>query len=168
MQRHRHQEFIRFLNAVERAVPAAKVIHVILDNYAAHKHANVRRWLTRHPRWIFHFTPTSCSWLNAVETVFAKLAKRQLKRGVFPSVVALQEAINHFLAAHNRDPKPFVGKPTPRRSSPPPKRRAPSVRFHLLVLGARSSFSICHARASPCIQWTRGSSPRVTTKGTAF
>ena len=85
MQRHRHQEFIRFLNAVERAVPAGKVIHVILDNYAAHKHAKVRRWLARHPRWIFHFTPTSCSWLNAVETVFAKLAKRRLKRGVFPS-----------------------------------------------------------------------------------
>jgi transposase len=113
MQRHRHQEFIRFLNAVERAVPAGKVIHVILDNYAAHKHAKVRRWLTRHPRWIFHFTPTSCSWLNAVETVFAKLAKRQLKRGVFPSVVALQEAINQFLAPHNRDPKPFVWKADP-------------------------------------------------------
>jgi transposase len=113
MQRHRHQEFIRFLNAVERAVPAGKVIHVILDNYAAHKHAKVRRWLTRHPRWIFHFTPTSCSWLNAVETVFATLAKRQLKRGVFPSVVALQEAINRFVAAHNRDPKPFVWKADP-------------------------------------------------------
>ena len=104
MQRHRHQEFLRFLNAVEGAVPAGKVIHVILDNYAAHKHAKVRRWLTRHPRWIFHFTPTSCSWLNAVETLFAKLAKRQLKRGVFPSVVALQQAINGFVAAHNREP----------------------------------------------------------------
>jgi transposase len=114
MQRHRHQEFIRFLNAVEGAVPAGKVIHVILDNYAAHKHAKVRRWLTRHPRWIFHFTPTSCSWLNAVETLFAKLAKRQLKRGVFPSVAALQEAINGFVAAHNLDPKPFVWKADPK------------------------------------------------------
>jgi transposase len=104
MQRHRHQEFIRFLNAVERAVPPGKVIHVILDNYAAHKHAKVRRWLTRHPRWIFHFTPTSRSWLNAVETLFAKLARRHLKRGVFPSVVALQEAINGFVAAHNLYP----------------------------------------------------------------
>jgi transposase len=113
MQRHRNQEFIRFLNAIERIVPAGKVIHAILDNYAAHKHPNVRKWLARHPRWIFHFTPTSCSWLNAVETVFAKLAKRQLKRGVFPSVVALQEAINHFLAAHNHDPKPFVWKADP-------------------------------------------------------
>jgi transposase len=113
MQRHRHQEFLRFLGAVERAVPAGKVIHVILDNYAAHKHTKVRRWLTRHPRWIFHFTPTSCSWLNAVETLFAKLAKRQLKRGVFPSVVALQEAINQFVASHNRTPKPFVWKADP-------------------------------------------------------
>ena len=113
MHRHRHQEFLRFLNAIERAVPAGKVIHVILDNYAAHKHPKVRRWLTRHPRWVFHFTPTSCSWLNAVETLFAKLAKRQLKRGVFSSVVALQEAINRFLATHNRDPKSFVWKADP-------------------------------------------------------
>jgi len=113
MQRHRHQEFIRFLNGVERTLPAGKLIHVILDNYAAHKHAKVRCWLTRHPRWIFHFTPTSCSWLNAVETFFAKLAKRRLKRGVFPSVVALQEAINRFVAAHNRDPKPFVWRADP-------------------------------------------------------
>ena len=89
------------------------MIHVILDNYAAHKHARVRRWLTRHPRWIFHFTPTSCSWLNAVETLFAKLTKRRLKRGVFPSVVALQEAINGFVAAHNRDPKPFIWRTDP-------------------------------------------------------
>jgi hypothetical protein len=69
--------------------------------------------LARHPRWIFHFTPTSCSWLNAVETVFAKLTKRRLKRGVFPSVVALQEAINGFVAAHNRDPKPFGWRADP-------------------------------------------------------
>ena len=108
MQRHRHQEFIRFLNAVERAVPAGKVIHVILDNYAAHKHAKVRRWLTRHPRWIFHFTPTSCSWLNAVETFFAALTKRRLKRGVFRSVVDLQAAINRYLDEANHDPKPFI------------------------------------------------------------
>ncbi len=108
MQRHRHQEFIRFLNDIERQVPAGKLIHVVLDNYAAHKHAKVSRWLARHPRFAFHFTPTSCSWLNAVESFFAKLAKRRLKRGVFPSVVALQEAINRFVVAHNRDPKPFV------------------------------------------------------------
>ena len=85
MQRHRHQEFIRFLNAIEAQVPAGKAIHVILDNYAAHKHPKVRQWLDRHPRFTFHFTPTSCSWLNAVEGFFAKLTKRRLKRGVFQS-----------------------------------------------------------------------------------
>jgi DDE superfamily endonuclease len=67
MQRHRHQELIRFLNTIEAEVPIGKIIHVILDNYAAHKHPNVRAWLDRHPRFVFHFTPTSCSWLNAVE-----------------------------------------------------------------------------------------------------
>jgi transposase len=113
MQRHRHQEFIRFLNAIERAVPAGKLIHVVLDNYGAHKQAKVRQWLARHPRWVFHFTPTSCSWLNAVETFFAKLTKRRLKRGVFPSLVALQTAINGFVEIHNRDPKPFVWKADP-------------------------------------------------------
>jgi hypothetical protein len=90
MQRHRHQEFIRFLNTIEAQVPAGKVIHAILDNYAAHKHPKVLAWLDRHPRWRFHFTPTSCSWLNAVEGFFAKLTKRRLKRGVFRSVVELQ------------------------------------------------------------------------------
>jgi transposase len=113
MQRHRHQEFLRFLNAIERAVPAGKTIHVVLDNYAAHKHAKVRGWLQRHPRWTFHFTPTSCSWLNAVESFFAKLTKRRLKRGVFHSVVALQTAINRFLEEHNRDAKPFVWRADP-------------------------------------------------------
>jgi DDE superfamily endonuclease len=67
MQRHRHQEFIRFLNALEREVPAGKTIHAILDNYTAHKHPTVRQWLARHPHWTFHFTPTSVSWPNAVE-----------------------------------------------------------------------------------------------------
>lgn len=108
MQRHRHQEFIRFLNAVEAVVPAGKLVHVILDNYAAHKQPKVRAWLARHPRWTFHFTPTSCSWLNAVETFFATLTKRTLKRGVFRSVVDLQATINRYLAEANRDPKPFV------------------------------------------------------------
>jgi transposase len=107
MQRHRHQEFIRFLNGVEAAVPAAKAIHAVVDNYATHKHPNVRAWLARHPRWTFHFTPTSCSWLNAVEGFFAKLTKRRLKRGVFRSLADLQAAINRFLDEHNTDPTPF-------------------------------------------------------------
>jgi transposase len=107
MQRHRHQEFIRFLNAIEREVPAGKTVHAVLDNYAAHKHPAVRQWLTRHPRWTFHFTPTSASWLNAVEGFFATLTKRRLKRGVFRSVVDLQAAINRFLDDHNAHSKPF-------------------------------------------------------------
>jgi transposase len=108
MQRHRHQEFIRFLNAIEAKVPAGKIIHAIVDNYAAHKHPKVLAWLERHPRWVFHFTPTSCSWLNAVEGFFAKLTKRRLKRGIFRSVMDLQAAINRFLEDYNRQPKPFV------------------------------------------------------------
>jgi transposase len=108
MQRHRHQEFIRFLNAVEAAVPAGKLVHAVLDNYGTHKHAKVLAWLERHPRWTFHFTPTSASWLNAVEGFFAKLTKRRLRRGVFGSLVELQAAINRFLAETNGDPKPFV------------------------------------------------------------
>jgi transposase len=108
MQRHRHQEFLRFLNAIEAAVPAGKLIHAILDNYAVHKHPKVWAWLERHPRWTFHFTPTSCSWLNAVEGFFATLSKRRLKRGSFSSLVDLQAAINRYLDEANADPKPFV------------------------------------------------------------
>ena len=108
MQRHRHQEFIRFLNAVEREVPPEKAVHVILDNYVTHKHTKVLAWLDRHPRWTFHFTPTSASWINAVEGFFAILTKRRLKRGVFRGIVDLQAAINRFVAEHNQTPKPFV------------------------------------------------------------
>jgi transposase len=113
MQRHRHQEFIRFLNTIERKVPAGKIVHVILDNYAAHKHPKVRAWLGRHPRFVFHFVPTSCSWLNAVEGFFAKLSKRRLKRGVFRSIVDLQAAINRFLDETNHNPKPFTWTANP-------------------------------------------------------
>lgn len=115
MARHRHQEFIRFLNAIERAVPGGKLVHVILDNYATHKHPKVLAWLQRHPRFVFHFTPTSCSWLNAVETFFAKLTRRRLKRGVFRSIVDLQAAINRFIEAHNHDPSPFTWTADPGR-----------------------------------------------------
>jgi transposase len=108
MQKHRHQEFIRFLNQIEAQVPAKKAVHVVLDNYATHKHPKVRKWLDRHPRFTFHFTPTSSSWLNAVEGFFAKLSRRRLKRGVFRSVRELKAAINHFLDETNSDPKPFT------------------------------------------------------------
>src|SRR5262249_43420460 len=108
MQRHRHIEFIRFLNAVEREVAADKSIHVVLDNYATHKHPKVLAWLARHPRWTFHFTPTSASWLNAVENFFSKMTRQRIRRGVFGSVVDLQAAINAYLAEHNDNPTPFV------------------------------------------------------------
>jgi transposase len=108
MQRHRHQEFIRFLNAIEAETPVGKIVHVILDNYGSHKHPKVRAWLGRHPRFVFHYTPKSASWLNAVEGFFAKLTRRRLKRGVFCSVVDLQTAINRFLAETNDNPKPLV------------------------------------------------------------
>ena len=108
MARHRHQEFLRFLNAIERAVPAGKVIHAILDNYGSHKHPKVKAWLARHPRWTFHFTPKSGSWLNAVETFFSALTRRRIRRGAFHSIVDLQAAINRYIAEHNADPKLFI------------------------------------------------------------
>jgi transposase len=108
MQKHRHQEYIRFLNAVDVTVPAGQHVHAIVDNYATHKHAKVREWLAAHPWWTFHFTPTSASWLNAVEGYFAKLTKRRLARGVFRSVEELKEAIERFLAESNLDPHPFL------------------------------------------------------------
>jgi transposase len=113
MQRHRHQEFLRFLNTVEAAVPAGKLVHCILDNYGSHKHPKVVAWLERHPRWAFHFTPTSGSWLNAVETFFSALTRRRIRRGTFSSIVDLQAAINRYLDEHNGDPKPFVWTATP-------------------------------------------------------
>ena len=107
MQRHRHQEFIRFLNVINAQVPEDKAVHIILDNYATHKHPKVRAWLDRHKRFVFHFTPTSSSWLNAAEGFFAKLTRRRLKRGVFHSLVDLQAAINRFVVETNENPKSF-------------------------------------------------------------
>jgi hypothetical protein len=97
MHRHRRHEFIRFLNPIERQVPTGKLIHVIIDSYATQKHPKVIEWLGRHPRFTFHFTPASASWANAVESFFAKLTKQRLKRGVFHSIVSLQDAINRYV-----------------------------------------------------------------------
>ena len=108
MPRHTHQEFIKFLAAIERAVPAGKIIHAIADNYAAHKHPKVREWLAGHPRWVFHFTPTSASWMNAVENFFSTITRRRIRRGVFTSVPDLQNAIRSYIRDHNRNSKPFV------------------------------------------------------------
>ena len=108
MQKHRHQEYIRFLDAVDATVPTGKTVHAIVDNYATHKHPKVREWLEAHPWWTFHFTPTSASWLNAIEGFFAKLTKRRLSRGVFRSVEDLKDAIARFLVETNQDPRPFI------------------------------------------------------------
>ena len=108
MNKHRHQEWIRFLNLLRRSTSAEKEIHIICDNYATHKHDKVQAWQRRNPRFHFHFTPTSASWLNMVERFFRDLTVNRLRRGVFRSVAELTEAIKEHLAAHNADPKPFV------------------------------------------------------------
>lgn len=108
MPRHRHQEFLRFLRKIEQAVPAGLDVHVILDNYATHKHPTVRAWLEKHPRVQFHFTPTSASWLNLVERFFSELTTRQLKRLAVTSVSELIEAITRYIDVRNEQPEPFV------------------------------------------------------------
>src|SRR5260221_1262482 len=108
MPNHTHTEFIKFLNAVERAVRPGRIIHAIADNYATHKHPRVKQWLADHPRWVFHFTPTSASWLNAVEGFFSIITRRQIRRGVFKSVADLEDAIRRYIREHNRSSQPFV------------------------------------------------------------
>jgi transposase len=110
MKRHRHQEFIRFLNVIDARVAKKKTVHVIVDNYAAHKHPKVLEWIENHPRFVFHFTPTSASWLNAVESFFAKLTKKRLKRGVFRSLQELKDAIHRFLDDTNANLRPEVAE----------------------------------------------------------
>jgi transposase len=110
LRRHRQQEFVRFLETIDAAVPAGDgvAVHLILDNYGTHKTPRVRRWLARHPRFVVHFTPTGGSWLNQVERFFAEITDKQIRRGSFRSVTALEQAITSYLEAHNKDPKPFV------------------------------------------------------------
>jgi transposase len=108
MARHRHQEFIRFLSKINRETPAGRELHLIVDNDATHKHPKVQAWLGRHPRFHFHFAPTSASWLDAVEGFFAKLTRQRLQRGVFKGIVDLQAAINRYLVETNENPKPFT------------------------------------------------------------
>ena len=108
MKRHRHQEWIKFLNLIDRRTPAEKQIHLIADNYATHKHPKVLAWLGRRPRFHMHFTPTSASWLNMVERFFRDLTTRRLKRGVFTSVQKLVAAIESYVAQNNQSPKPFI------------------------------------------------------------
>ena len=107
-QRHRHQEWLRFLRLLDHATPADKPLHLIVDNYATHKHPKVQRWLQRHPRFHVHFTPTSASWLNMVERFFRDLTVKRLRRGVFRDVMELVEAIDNYVDLHNEKPKPFI------------------------------------------------------------
>ena len=115
MKRHRHQEFIRFLNVIDARVAKKKTVHVIVDNYAAHKHPKVLEWIENHPRFVFHFTPTSASWLNAIESFFANLTKKRLKHGVFRSLQELKDAIHRFLDHTNAKPKPFTWTKDPNK-----------------------------------------------------
>jgi len=108
MKRHRHQEWLKFLRTIDRATPQRLDVHLIADNYATHKHARVKAWLKRHPRFHMHFTPTSSSWLNQVERFFGRITDERIRRGVFKSVAELETAIKEYLDHHNADPKPFV------------------------------------------------------------
>ncbi len=108
MSRHRHQEFLRFLRLIDRNTPKSLELHLVIDNYATHKHAKVKAWLKRHPRFHLHFTPTSASWLNLVERFFGLITEDAIRRGVFRSVADLKTTIEHYLEHHNADPKPFI------------------------------------------------------------
>lgn len=105
--RHRHQEFLRFLEKIDAATPANTPIHLILDNYGTHKHPEVKSWFEKHPRYQVHYTPTSASWLNQVERWFAEITRTRLRRGTFRSVRDLEKAIHDYIRTNNKTPKPF-------------------------------------------------------------
>jgi hypothetical protein len=108
MPRHRHTEFLDFLDRINRNVPRKLDVHIIMDNYATHKHPEVKAWFAKHPRYHAHFTPTSSSWLNAVERFFAEITAKRIRRGTFRSVPKLIRAISAYVADHNADAQPFV------------------------------------------------------------
>jgi transposase len=108
LPRHRHTEFLEFLEHIERNVPRNLDIHIIVDNYATHKHPAVKAWFAKHPRYHAHFTPTSSSWLNAVERFFSEITAKRIRRGTFRSVSKLVSAISAYVAEHNANAKPFV------------------------------------------------------------
>ena len=107
-QRHRHQEWLKFLRLIDETVPAEKQIHIICDNYATHKHPRVQRWLDTHKRFHVHFTPTSASWLNMIERFFRDLTENRIRRGVFRDLEQLILAIGDYIDHHNENPKPFI------------------------------------------------------------
>jgi len=108
MPRHRHQEFIRFLKKIDTETPTGLDLHLIVDNYGTHNHPRMKSWLSRHPRFHFHFIPTSSSWLNMVERRFREITDRHIRRGTFKSVPDLIAAIKDYLENHNQNPQVFV------------------------------------------------------------
>ena len=108
MPRHRHQEWIKFLKLIDERTPGDLDLHLIVDNYATHKHPKVKSWLKRHPRFHMHFTPTSSSWLNLIERWFRDITDQRIRRGVFHSVKQLVAAINGYIAEHNENPRSFA------------------------------------------------------------
>lgn len=108
MPRHRHQEFIRFLQLINVKTPQDLDLHLIVDNYGTHKHPSVARWLKRHPRFYLHFTPTSSSWLNLVERWFSDITSKRIRRGSFSNVKELIKTIQQYIDSHNQNPKVFV------------------------------------------------------------
>jgi putative transposase len=106
--RHRHQEYLEFLNKIEKNVPKSLQVHIIVDNYATHKHARVKRWLAARPRFHVHFTPTYASWLNQVEIWFNRITQQAIRRGTFRSVKELVEKIDQYVQSSNRHAQPFV------------------------------------------------------------
>jgi transposase len=111
-RRHRTQEFRKFLDAIDAAVPPSLDVHLILDNYGTHKTPLIHRWLVKRPRFHLHFTPTSASWINMVERWFALITEKQIRRGVFRSTHQLEQTIRDYIEAYNKHPKPFVWSKT--------------------------------------------------------
>ena len=107
-RRHRHQEFLRFLNDIDASLPSGFAVHLIMDHYGTHKVSKVQTWLARHPRYHVHFTPTSASWLNLVERLFAEVTGRCVRRGSHTAVRALEKAMLEYLDQRNHNPKPFL------------------------------------------------------------
>ena len=107
-KRHRHQEWLQFLKKIDKETAQHLTVHIVADNYATHKHRNVKRWLERHPRFVMHFTPTGASWLNMVERFFRDITMNRIRRGTFPSAESLQAALEAYIESHNLDPKPFI------------------------------------------------------------
>jgi len=121
--RHRAREFIAFMRRIDRIVRKHLDVHVVLDNSSTHKTDEVKAWLSKHPRFKLHFTPTSASWINLVERFFAEITRKRIRRGAFSSVAELEEAIHDYLLHHNADPKPFVWTKTA-EAIPKKERRA--------------------------------------------